>query len=90
MVERTRLSQVSRRELTSAAFFFTSQLKWHSISSRIQGLVGIDLWQKASSQKEMKIIECIFEFPEDRKPPICYPKIDCHMVSFKNIKLTLK
>jgi hypothetical protein len=37
---------------------------------------GTDLWKKAI-EKEMRNIDCAFDFPEDGKPPVGYQKIDC-------------
>ena len=48
---------------------------------------GTDLWQKAI-EKEMKAIDCAFEFPSDNKAPVGYQKIDCHMVF--DVKMTLE
>jgi hypothetical protein len=54
---------------------------------RIDRELGTDLWQKAI-EKEMKMIDCAFEFPEDNKAPVGYQKIDCHMVF--DVKMTLE
>jgi hypothetical protein len=48
---------------------------------------GTDLWQKAI-EKEMKMIDCAFHFPDDGKAPVGYQKIDCHMVF--DVKMTLE
>jgi hypothetical protein len=46
-----------------------------------------DLWQKAI-EKEMKMIDCAFEFPSGNKALVGYKKIDCHMIL--DIKMTLE
>ena len=49
---------------------------------------GTNLWQKVI-KKEMKTIDCAFEFPEDNKAPLVgYQKINCHMVF--DVKMTLE
>jgi hypothetical protein len=53
---------------------------------RIDRETGTDLWQKAI-EREMKTIECAFQFPEDSKPPPGHQRIDCHMVF--DVKITL-
>jgi hypothetical protein len=47
---------------------------------------GIDFWQWAI-EKEMKAIECAFEFKDDDKMPVGHQHIDCHMVF--DVKITL-
>jgi hypothetical protein len=54
---------------------------------RVDKETGTDLWQKAI-EKEMKTIDCAFEFPENNKAPVGYQKIDCHMVF--DVKMTLE
>jgi hypothetical protein len=54
---------------------------------RINREMGTDLWQKAI-EKEMRAIDCAFEFPEDNRVLVGYQKIDCHKVF--DIKMTLK
>jgi uncharacterized protein YdgA (DUF945 family) len=49
--------------------------------------MGTDLWQKAI-EKEMKTIDCAFEFPTNNKAPVDYQKINCHMVF--DVKMTLE
>ena len=49
--------------------------------------LGTNLWQKVI-KKEMRTIDCAFEFPEDNKALVGYQKIDCHMVF--DVKMTLK
>ena len=49
--------------------------------------MGTDLWQKAI-EKEMKMIDCAFEFPTNNKAPVGYQKINCHMVF--DVKMTLE
>ena len=41
---------------------------------RIDREMGTDLWQKAI-EKEMRTIDCAFEFPEDNQAPVGYQKI---------------
>ena len=48
---------------------------------------GTDLWQMVI-EKEMKMIDCAFEFPSDNKAAVGYQKINCHMVF--DIKMTLE
>ena len=48
---------------------------------------GTDFWQRAI-EKEMKNINCAFEFPADGKAPVGYQKIDCHMIF--DVKMTLE
>jgi hypothetical protein len=47
---------------------------------------GTDFWQKAI-EKEMKAIECVFEFQNKDKMPVGHQHIDCHMVF--DVKMTL-
>jgi Reverse transcriptase (RNA-dependent DNA polymerase) len=54
---------------------------------RIDRETGTDLWKRAI-EKEMKTIDCAFEFPEDNKAPVGFQKIDCHMVF--DVKMTLE
>jgi hypothetical protein len=53
---------------------------------RIDRETGTDFWQKAI-EKEMKAIECAFEFKDDDQMPVGYQHIDCHMVF--DVKITL-
>jgi len=48
---------------------------------------GTDLWKQAI-EKEMRNIDCAFDFPVDDKPPVGYQKIDCHMIF--DVKMTLE
>jgi hypothetical protein len=53
---------------------------------RIDRETGTDFWRKAI-EKEMKAIECAFEFKDDDKMPVGHQHIDCHMVF--DVKITL-
>jgi hypothetical protein len=53
---------------------------------RIDRETGTDFWQKAI-EKEMKAIECAFEFKDDDQMPVGHQHIDCHMVF--DVKITL-
>lgn len=48
---------------------------------------GTDFSQRAI-EKEMKNINCAFEFLADGKAPVGYRKIDCHMIF--GMKMTLE
>jgi Reverse transcriptase (RNA-dependent DNA polymerase) len=48
---------------------------------------GTDFWQRGI-EKEMRNIDCAFEFPKNGKAPIGYQKIDCHMIF--DVKMTLE
>jgi hypothetical protein len=48
--------------------------------------MGTDFWQKAI-KKEMKAIECAFEFKDDDQMPVGHQHIHCHMVF--DVKITL-
>ena len=54
---------------------------------RMDRETGTDFWQR-SIEKEMKNIDCAFEFPADGKAPVGYQKIDCHMIF--DVKMTLE
>jgi Reverse transcriptase (RNA-dependent DNA polymerase) len=49
--------------------------------------MGTNLWQKAI-EKEMRTIDCVFEFPEDNWAPVGYQKINWHIVF--DVKMTLE
>ena len=46
---------------------------------RMDRETGTDFWQRAI-EKEMKNIDCAFEFPANGKAPVRYQKIDCQMI----------
>jgi hypothetical protein len=48
--------------------------------------MGTNFWQKAI-EKEMKTIECAYEFKDDNKMPVRHQYINCHMVF--DVKITL-
>jgi hypothetical protein len=50
---------------------------------------GTDFWQKAI-EKEMKAIECAFQFKDDDQMPVGHQHIDCHMVFDMKITLDCK
>jgi hypothetical protein len=54
---------------------------------RMDRETGTDFWQRAI-EKEMKNIDCAFEFPADGKAPVSFQKIDCHMIF--DVKMTLE
>lgn len=54
---------------------------------RIDKETGTDFWQRAI-EKEMRAINCAFEFRDDDKMPVGYQKIDCHMIF--DVKITLE
>jgi hypothetical protein len=47
---------------------------------------GTNFWQKAI-KKEMKAIECAFEFKDNGKMPVGHQHINCHMIF--DVKITL-
>jgi hypothetical protein len=53
---------------------------------RIDKETGTDFWQKAI-KKEMKAIECTFEFRDNDRMPLGRQHIDCNMVF--DVKITL-
>jgi hypothetical protein len=54
---------------------------------RIDEETSTDLWCRAI-EKEMRAIDCAFEFKDDNAMPPGYLKIDCHMVF--DVKMTLE
>jgi hypothetical protein len=54
---------------------------------RIDEETGTDLWRRAI-EKEMRAIDCAFEFKNNNVMPPGYLKIDCHMVF--DVKMTLE
>jgi hypothetical protein len=59
-------------------------------SKRLFGLIGkwgLTFGRKPLLEKEMKAIECAFEFKDDDQMPVGHQHIDCHMVF--DVKITL-